>query len=169
MLFRSVVTGNTLVAEPKDKFIRLLNHESYTIQIPKLQPNDQNRVEQTLNVFNQRYVTDDVHTLDYEGNTEDPLMAKIINRLIRAIANEELRRKMNMEDEIETEFQIYDSKLEGFQKTILEKNKALTEKDKALTEKDKALTEKDIEIAELKRLLTETISSKKNDNSESYI
>jgi hypothetical protein len=151
--FVDVITGNTLVTEPKDKFIRLLNHESYTIQIPKLQPNEQNRIEHTLNVFNQRYVTDDIHTLDYEGSTEDPLMAKIINRLIRAIANEELRRKMNMEDEIETEFQAYDSKIENFQKMLTEKDKALTEKEKVIFERDKALSEKDAEIEALKRLL----------------
>ncbi|HNL08325.1 MAG TPA: hypothetical protein PKH93_12190, partial [Chitinophagales bacterium] len=57
--FVNAVTGEALLYEPRDQFVRLLNHESYTIQIPLLTPNTKNKVELTLDIFNQRYKTAD--------------------------------------------------------------------------------------------------------------
>ena len=122
--FIDVTTGQTLVLEPRDKFIRLLNHESYTVQIPKLNPNTQSRVENVLDVFNQRYRTDDDQKLDYKINSNDPLIKQITDRLTRAIADEDLRRKMNIEDEIERgynmELQEMEIKLEAKLEAMLE-------------------------------------------------
>ena len=137
--FVDAVTGNTLPNEPKDKFIRLLNHESYTIQIPKLQPNLKSRLEHTLNVFNQKYQTSDIHTLNYEGDTNDPLIAKILSRLMRAIADEAFKRQMDFEDEIETELKMLDVRFDD----VVRESK----------NKDNLLLAKDKEIEELKRLL----------------
>ena len=146
--FVDATTGSLLNPEPKNQFIRLLNHESYTIQIPKLQPNDKSRLEKVLNIFSQKYKTTDIHILNYQGKTDDPLIKRIINRLTRAIADESLRRQMNVEDEIESELQELSQKLE-------EKDKKLEEKDKKLEEKDKKLEEKEKENTELLRQLEE--------------
>lgn len=172
--FVDAVTGNTLPNEPKDKFIRLLNHESYTIQIPKLQPNLKSRLEQTLNVFNQKYQTSDVHTLNYNEDTNDPLIAKIVSRLMRAIADETLKRQMDFEDEIETELKMLDVRFDDVVKELKNKNdenetnkkeieaskkeieankKEISLKDKEIEAGKKELSEKDKEIEELKRLL----------------
>jgi hypothetical protein len=139
--FVDVVSGEKLKQEPKDKFIRLLNHESYTIQIPKLKPNEQNRIEMTLDIFNQRYKTEDIHILNYENKADNSLMNKILNRLTRAIADEGLRKQMDFEDEIETEFQAYDTKIEGYKQEIVDKDKKIADKDKKIADKDKKIKE----------------------------
>ncbi len=53
-----------------------------------------------LNV-SQRYKTENDQKLNYENKSKDPLIEQILNRLTKAIADEDLRRKMNIEDEIE--------------------------------------------------------------------
>jgi hypothetical protein len=158
--FIDATTGDKLLNEPSDKFVRLLNHESYTIQIPKLQPNDRSRVEKVLNIFSQRYRTDDVHILDYLGRVDDPLIERMVNRLIRAIANETLRRQMDVEDEIETELQELETKIEDYKQKIEQKDQELQQTHKELEQKDQELqqTHKELEqnrllIEELKRQL----------------
>ena len=152
--FVDAVTGNTLPNEPKDKFIRLLNHESYTIQIPKLQPNLKSRLEQTLNVFNQKYQTSDVHTLNYDEDTNDPLIAKIVSRLMRAIADETLKRQMDFEDEIETELKMLDVRFDDVVRESKNKDNLLIAKDKELLNKDNELKNKDSELKNKDNLLS---------------
>ena len=144
--FVDVITGNTLVNEPKDKFVRLLNHESYTIQIPKLTANEQNRMEHTLDVFNQKYKTDDLQILNYPGKTNDLLISRIINRLIRAIADENLRRQMNIEDEIETELQILDTKIENIKQALEQKTVEIEQNKVELYQKTVEIEQKTVEI-----------------------
>jgi archaellum component FlaC len=152
--FVDVVTGETLKYQPKDKFIRLLNHESYTIQIPKLKPNEQNQIEMTLDIFNQRYKTDNIHILNYDSKAENALINKILSRLTRAIADEDLRRQMNFEDEIETEFQAYDTQIEGYKQEIKEKDKTIEDKDRTIEDKDRTIEDKDKTIKALMELLS---------------
>ena len=137
--FIDVTTGQALVNEPRDKFIRLLNHESYTVQIPKLHPNAQSRVENVLDIFNQSYKTEDDQKLDYKSNSNDPLIKQITDRLTKAIADEDLRRKMNIEDEIERGYNMelqemeikleakieekYKQEIEDLKRQLAEKNK----------------------------------------------
>jgi hypothetical protein len=115
-----------------EEFVKLLTHESYFIQIPKLVEPTKTRVEKVLSIFNQTYKSSDEHSLRYDLIDDDPLLQKMINRLTRAIADEEMRRKMNVEDEIEREFAEYQDTIE---------------------QKDEEIRQKDKEIAELKRLL----------------
>ena len=142
--FVDATTGKILENEPRSQFIRLLNHESYTIQIPKLQPNEKSRLEKVLNVFSQKYKTNDIHILNYQGQMDDPLIEKILNRLIRAISDDNLRRQMNVEDEIETEWQEMSQK-------IAEKDKKLKEKDDKIEETNKQNKEMNKQNKELLR------------------
>ncbi len=139
-----VTTGLTLENEPRDKFIRLLNHESYTIQIPKLQIGEQSRIENVLSVFSQRYKLTDDRKLDYQGMENDPLKIKIINRLTRAIADDNLRRKMDLEDEFERGFLLeLEEKISAKELEIKKKDNELVQKDNELVQKDNELSEKD--------------------------
>jgi hypothetical protein len=119
---RDVISGEVLVNYPKEPFVELLNHESYTIQIPLLTDSIQSRIEKVLVVFNQKYVDDDKHELNYQSISDDPLVNKMVNRLTRAIADDELRKIMNLEDEMDKTF-----------------NRVVREKDKVIEEKDKEL------------------------------
>lgn len=93
-------TGHSLAFIPNEPFIRLLNHESYTIQIPLLKGDFQTRLLQMLKVFSQEYITSDVHFLNYQGNADTPLVSLMLSRLQRAIADENLQKQMDFEDEI---------------------------------------------------------------------
>ena len=77
------------------------------------------------------------------GQTDNPLIEKILNRLIRAISDDNLKRQMNVEDEIETEWQEMSQRIAEKDKTIEEKNKQNEEKDKTIEEKNKQNEEKD--------------------------
>jgi hypothetical protein len=151
--FLDATTGNKLEHEPKDKFLRLLNHESYTIQIRKLKPNEKSRVEKILNIFSQYYITSSDQTLDFKGSIDDPLLEKIVNRLTRAIADETLRRQMNMEDEIETELQLMDGKMNDLKKVIEQNVRLIEQKDQALEQKDQVIEQKDQALEQNVRLI----------------
>jgi hypothetical protein len=90
-----------LVDKPKEPFVDLLNHESYTIQIPRLPENNQTELENVLSVFNQKNVTSDRHQININSESSNPLTLKIVERLNRAISDSDIKVKMNLEDEIE--------------------------------------------------------------------
>ncbi len=112
--FRDVINNVNAEYAHLEEFIKLLTHESYFIQIPKLIEPTKTRVERILSIFNQTLKSSDEHSLNYELSNDDPLLQKMINRLTRAIASEEMRRKMNVEDEIEREFADYQETIEQY-------------------------------------------------------
>jgi len=60
------------------------------------------KLERVLQVFSQEFkTTNDNHQLDFLGDDSDPLVKKIVYRLERANADEQMRRNMNFEEEIE--------------------------------------------------------------------
>ena len=88
------------------------------------------------------YQTNDKHQLEFTGDQSEPLVKKIIDRLGRAIASDEIREKMDVEDEIDKIFERELNKLaqiiaEKEQKIIIEKQKAENEKQKAEIERQK--------------------------------
>jgi hypothetical protein len=134
--YKDATTGDFLENTPNDSFVRLLNHESYMIQIPLLDGKNQSQVEKILNVFNQQFKTTDEHILNYEGSENDsPLLQKILKRLSRAVADTEVKKKMDIEDEFEREYMEYVH-------TIELKNKEIEEKDRIIEELMKKLNAK---------------------------
>ncbi len=139
--FQDLVNNENADYAHTEEFIKLLTHESYFIQIPRLVEPTKTRIEKVLSIFNQTYKSSDEHSLNYELIDDDPLLQKMLNRLTRAIADENMRRKMNVEDEIEREFTEY-------QETIEQKNQELKQKDQVIEEKDYALEQKNQVIEE---------------------
>ena len=152
-------TVEPLIPTPNENFLRLLTHENYTIQIPRLKKAVKSQVIRVLNVFNQEYKTNDSHKLNYTGDSEDPLILKMLARLTRAAADDELRKKMDLEDEMERTYNKHlndlQHKLDLKDKELAEKDNALQEKDNALQEKDNALQEKDTALQEKNKELAE--------------
>jgi uncharacterized protein (DUF3084 family) len=143
-----------------EEFIKLLTHESYFIQIPRLVEPTKTRIEKVLSVFNQTYKSSDEHSLNFELTDDDPLLQKMVNRLTRAIADEEMRRKMNIEDEIEREFAEYQDTIEQKDeeikqnKQVIEQNKQVIEqKDQVIEQNKQELEQREKENEELKRQL----------------
>ena len=179
--FKDANTGKVVEEAAREEFVRLLNHESYMIQMRKLPKEAKTRLYQVLSVFNQSYRSSDDHVLDYNAEVEDPLVEKMLNRLTRAIADENMRRKMNVEDEIERDYQEYlsliernkqeiernkqeierskqvieqkDQEIEHNKQELEQKDQELEQNKQELEQKDQELERKEREIAELKRLL----------------
>jgi chromosome segregation ATPase len=144
----------------KNEFVELLTHDSFIIQVRKLSDGPRNRLERILRIFSPDFeVSDDKHMLDFQGDTNEPLVKRMVERLGRAIASEEIRHNMDLEDELD---RIIDRETHKYLLTILEKDaelaqkdEQLTQKDEQLTQKDEQLTQKDEQLAEKDRLLAE--------------
>lgn len=102
--------------------------------------------------------TQDEHKLDFTGKTEDPLVQKMIARLQRAIADDEMRRKMDVEDEIEQILERENSKSAAeiaAQKLIIAaQNREIADKNKAIeVERQKAEVERQKTEAERQKMV----------------
>ena len=143
--YRDVINNQSVEDAQTEEFVRLLTHESYFIQIRKLVEPTKTRLERLLSIFNQTFKTADEHALDYQApDNGDPLLQKMLTRLTRAIADEQMRRKMNIEDEIEREF-------EEFQNTIEQKDQIIEQKDQLLGQKDQLIEALKHQLAEQSR------------------
>jgi hypothetical protein len=142
--YRDVITQEVL--NVKEDFVELLTHDSYLIQLRLLKGQSKSKLEKILQVFNPEYETEDRHVLDFQGDMNEPLVERIVARLERAITDEEIRDKMDVEDEIDRIFSREMGKLAA------EKDKIIAAKDQELVAKDQELVAKDQElVAERKR------------------
>ncbi len=153
-VYKNAVTGEIL--NVKENFVELLTHDSYTIQIPRLKVVMQTKLEKVLQVFSQEFLTSDLHKLNFQGDSNEPLVQRLLDKLTRAVASDEIRKQMDLEDEIDHVFE------REFQKRLKEKDEIIEEKDKTIEEKDKTIEEerrqKEIllkELEELKKKLKE--------------
>lgn len=132
--YRDVVTQEIL--DIKEDFVELLTHDSYLIQVRKLARKARTKLERVLQIFSPIYqTTADKHQLDFQGDADDPLVKKMIERLGRAIANEEIREKMDVEDELDRIFE------REMKKLAAEKDEIIAEKEETIAEKSQLLIE----------------------------
>ncbi len=129
--YRDVVTNEIL--EVKEDFAELLTHDCYLIQLRLLAGKSRTRLEKVLQVFSPEFATEDSHQLDFRGDLGEPLVQKMVARLERAVSNEEMREKMDVEDEISRIFE-------------RELTKLATEKDNIIALKDQELYAKNSEL-----------------------
>jgi hypothetical protein len=126
----NILTGKKI--DVKDEFVELLTHDSYIIQVRGLAPETKTKLERVLQVFNPKFKTKDSHKLNFVGTTDEPIVEKMTNRLQRAIADDEMRRVMDVEDEIESGFEmIYAERDEAKAEAEAERQKAEAERLKA--------------------------------------
>jgi hypothetical protein len=135
--YRDVVTQEIL--DIKEDFVELLTHDSYLIQVRKLAKQARTKLERVLQIFSPIYqTTNDKHQLDFQGDSNDPLVKKMLDRLGRAIASEEMREKMDVEDELDRIFE-------------REMKKLAEEKDKIIAEKEEQLRVEQQRVEEEKK------------------
>ncbi len=101
--YKNANTSRKLRNHIKENFVEQLSHDMYVIQISRLKKMvAQTELEKILDVFSQdKYKTTDNHVLEYTGDMNDPRVARIIKYLNRAMSDEEIRRAMDAEDEVE--------------------------------------------------------------------
>jgi hypothetical protein len=151
-VFKDEISQNTL--EKPHKYLEALTHDCLMIQIPKLNNMiPQTELEKVLDVFNEeKYKTDDRHILEYKGDTNDPLVKKMIKRLQRAMLDENLLHQMMVEDEIEQTLADKEKKIKKAEAKAEKAQKAKEEAIKILEEERKA---KEYALAEIERLKNE--------------
>ncbi len=151
--YRDVVTQEIL--DIKEDFVELLTHDSYLIQVRKLAKAARNKLERVLHIFSPIYQsTNDKHQVDFQGDTNDPLVKKMVERLGRAIASEEIRDKMDVEDELD---RIFEREMSKKDEIIAEKEEIIAEQEEIIAEKDKLLSEEKKRAEEEKKRAEEEI------------
>ena len=145
-----------------DPFVEALTHDSIVVQINRLKNRRRTELERMLEVFDQGLAArSDPHLLDILEENFPEHHREVLRRLVRAGAEQEVRDKMDGEDDMLTAFQDQARESADLRQALVEKDQALVEKDQAIEEKDQvieknaqSLEEKDRLIADLKRRLS---------------
>lgn len=146
--------GGKEITERND-FIERLTHDSFVIQVKRLELKMRTELEYVLSVFKQENFIENmkrrVKRYDYEP--QDELMRLILRQLEKAAGDDKLLEQLEMEElaeiELENTFGIMKKQLQQKEQELENKNKTIEAKDKALEAKDKALEEKEKMIQEL--------------------
>ena len=117
-----------------------MSHDCYVVQIPRIQPKLQSKLEVLLTIFEQDYFTDDKEiTKDYTYKVDNDLIKNIIDILHHAGTDPIERLEIEKEQEA---LRVFDAGMRELKDTIAEKEKALSEKDRLIEELLKKLGEK---------------------------
>jgi hypothetical protein len=165
--YEDKTTGQIIMPLVKEKFVEQLTHDSYMIQLPRLNKIKKTRLERVLQLFDQtQKVPTDRHKLEYveDPNETDRLIEQIKQRLLRAVADDEMRTRMRIEDELERTYykdlrakdEIIEQKEEIIVQTkqeLLQTKQELEQKDHELEQKEQELLQKEQELIRLRLLL----------------
>jgi hypothetical protein len=138
----------------KDDFVELLTHDSYMIQVGRLPKESRGKLDRVMQIFSPMYQNKaDKHLVDFQGDIYDPLVLRMVERLSRAIASDEYRDKMDVEDEID---RIFERELGKKDMLIAQKDKLLNENVKRYEmSKKQVVNANKRTVAEKKRTVTE--------------
>lgn len=154
------------VLEQKDKFIESLTHDSIIVQIPYLQGRTRNRLERLLNLFDQdRRHKDDDHYLEIdETQFHEKDEQLLVNRLLRAGTTPDVRRAMQVEDEILSEIEARDTTIMLKKQVIAEKEQEITQKklvieqkEQVIEQKEQVIEQKEQQLEQQKRTMRELV------------
>ncbi|MEN9609789.1 MAG: hypothetical protein RLZZ628_603 [Bacteroidota bacterium] len=126
----------------KNNFIESLTHDSIVIQLPELKKKRRTELENLLSIFDQSYLTNDVHILNIDESNMPEQFKAILRKLQQAMADTKVRMTMTAEDDILDELEEKEREISDLEENAAEKDKIIEEKDKILEEKDKILEEK---------------------------
>lgn len=152
--------SNPITHGVPDPFIESLTHDTIIVQIPYLKGRTRNHLERLLNIFDQDYRwKENGHFLEIDerklnGNDEQLVMY----RLVKAASTPDVRRAMQVEDEILSEIEDRDTTI-MLQNAKIEKQSAEIEKQSAeIEKKDAELEKKDEEIRQANQKLQSIIT-----------
>ena len=150
------------VIEKKVDFIEQLTHDSFVVQIPRIEKKIQTKLEELLSVFEQSNFLDTNGTIkNYPYKVKNPIVKSILKKLNTEGVDPEKRQGIENEIEawrtIEASFgnQLQDAlfELEEAQKALEVSNKEMEAKNKEMEAKNKALEEKEKELEQLRQML----------------
>ncbi|TGY32057.1 hypothetical protein [Bacteroides caecimuris] len=130
-----------------DPFIESLTHDSIIVQIPFLTGRTRNRLERLLSVFDQEYrQADSEHYLEINDEHLDDEVKCVVHRLLKAAAAPNVRRAMEIEDEILSEIEDRDT-------TIMMKNKEIEQKEQVIEQKEQVIEQKEQVIEQKEQVI----------------
>ena len=141
-----------------DPFIESLTHDSIIVQIPYLQGRARNHLERLLSVFDQECrMATDVHFLQINDEGMDKEGRLLVNRLVMAAASPDVRREMQVEDEILSEIEARDTAIMMKDKEIELKTQEIEQKTQEIEQKTQEIEQKSQEIEQQKSILRTTV------------
>jgi len=134
------------IIEERSRFIELLNHKCWIVQISCLKKRRRNELEQLLTVFDQTNRDDDAHILRVNEDEIPEKYRPLIRRLKMAASSQEVKKQMQDEDEL------WDYIKDGERRKLYEGREEMRkEMEEVIAQKDEALSQKDEEIEALRR------------------
>jgi hypothetical protein len=145
------------IVQARSRFIDLLNHKEWVIQISCLKKRRRNELEQLLSIFDQSNRTSDIHILNVNEEDFPEKYRPVIRRLKMAASSTEVKRQMAEEDDVLRYLKdiLRGAHHEGREEMKKEMDKLMEEKDQAINENRKALNEKDQALNEKDQALNE--------------
>ena len=140
--YRDVITQTEL--HVKSDFIECLTHDSYIVQIPRIEGKTRSRLEKMLNIFEQNNFFDENGIIkQFRHEVDDDNIRLMLETLYHVGADPEKRK------EIEIEWRSY----ELWQSEIVSRNEKIAEQKKVIEESKKTIEEnkKAIEDERIKR------------------
>ena len=138
----------------KDDFVELLTHDSYMIQVGRLPKESRGKLDRVMQIFSPMYQNKaDKHLVDFQGDIYDPLVLRMVERLSRAIASDEYRDKMDVEDEVDR----------IFERELGKKDIVIAQKDKLIDETVKSYEKSKKEVVNANK---RTVAEKKRTEAE---
>ena len=147
---------NPIISGVPHPFVESLTHDSIVAQIPRLKGKHRNKVERIMSLFEQKNLSANQHerTIEIPDDSSDyEEIDKIINRLQKAVADPDTRRKMDIEDDFVRELANKDNIIAKKDEKIEEQGKKLVEQKKQLSQKEKQLEEQEKQLAASIQLL----------------
>lgn len=140
------------------RFVESLTHDSIIVQIPYLKDTVRNHLERILDVFNQKYVSDESDRFVYiEGRDfSDNDSQTIISRLAFAAADPEIRYAMNVEEEVLGELEGLDTKVQMAKEKIAEQGAQIAEQNAQIAEQGTQIAEQGAQLAEQMSIIKNT-------------
>ena len=133
------IATNEKIVE-KSEFTESLTHDSFIIQIPYLKERRRNELEKLLAIFDQtKKENSDKHVLNINEQNFPEKYREVIRRLVKANSEPDIRRTMDLEDDLVEEIYNKDLAITKRDITIEENKKEINKNKKEIEEKDKLI------------------------------
>ena len=138
--------------EEANEFTESLTHDSIIIQIPYLKEKRRNDIEKLLAIFDQSDKEDDNKQVINLNEDDFPKKYReIIRRLVKANSEPEIRRKMDLEDDLIDEIRNKDLAIKRRDDKLAEKDTELQEERQKTIEQDRIIKELQEQLNRLKK------------------
>ena len=151
-IYKDLSSGE--IIEKKDEFIESLSHDSFVVQISKLQGEMKTKMERILSIFNQKWIFDEDNKwlLQYDEDNKDldEETRKILKRLSIAAESNEVKEQIKAEetfdDSMDRALRVKEKIIEQKEAVIEQKEAVIEQKEAVIEQKDAVIEQKDAVI-----------------------